>query len=116
MKILKPAAIAALSLAMLEPAFAAPTDLAAYHMITAYTLYRQVLPCESAYVQQAEALTVAIAKKVKAAVPSLNLEQSWRAAWQDLTGVPFFYARGKGECQLVVDNLQAVLTWPEPKR
>jgi hypothetical protein len=113
---LKPLAIAALSIAMLAPANADPTDLAAYHAITAYTLYRQVLTCESAYIQRAEALTTAIADKAKAAVPSLNLERSWRLAHMDPTGYPLRYATGQRECQLVLDNLQVVLSWPQPKR
>jgi hypothetical protein len=109
MKILKPLAIAALSLAMLAPATAQLSDLPAFRVITAYTYYRQVLTCESAYIRRAEELTKAIVDKAKAEEPSLNLERLWREAWRDLTGVPLQYSVGPW-CQGTVNQLEALLS------
>jgi hypothetical protein len=107
---LKTLAIATALVATLAPAKADPNALPAFRAISAYTLYRQAMTCEVAYVQHAEKLATAIADRAKEEQPSLNLEQSWRSAWQDMTGVPFSYARGKGECQWIVDRLEAILS------
>jgi hypothetical protein len=108
---LKTLAIAATLIATLAPAKADdPNAFPAFRAITAYTLYRQALPCEVSYLKHAEMLAKAIADRAKEEQPSLNLEQSWRSAWQDMTGIPFSYARGKGECQWIVDRLETILS------
>jgi hypothetical protein len=109
-RITKSLLVAAALVAITMPAQADPNTLPAFRAITAYTLYRQVLLCEPAYVRHAEILAKAVADRAKEDQPSLNLERSWRLAWMDPTGYPLPFASSTGECQAIVSRLELILS------
>jgi len=104
MKILKRLAIAALSLAMLAPAYALPqlnTTDPAYRVAVTFRLYRELRQCDNVDLAQAETMVTAIVKQALSENPAMDTGYMFRKEQEG----PYMGRPSREDCKLYFQNL-----------